>query len=171
VDHPLHLHRTDLVVRPWRVAALALAGVAALELVLLVAAGGALLARDEGPARAAKVAAATAPSTTRPAGAKAPAAAMLPRRKVGVVVLNGNGRQGAAGRAASRVTGRGYRVKAVANAPAAAYPRSLVMYRPGFAPEARRLAKDLGVSLVSPLDGMRPGQLRGAHTVLILGGR
>ena len=44
------------------------------------------------------------------------------------------------------------------------------MYRPGFAAEGRRLARDLGVGVVGPLDGMRPAQLHGAHAVLILGG-
>jgi hypothetical protein len=97
-------------------------------------------------------------------------AASLPRRKVGVVVLNGNGREGAAGAIAARAAGRGYRIRAVANAPAADYPRSIVMYRPGFAAEGRRLARDLRIGVVGPLDGMRPAQLHGAHAVLILGG-
>jgi hypothetical protein len=44
------------------------------------------------------------------------------------------------------------------------------MYRRGFEGEAQRLARDLGVKVVSPLDGVRPKQLHGAHTVLILGG-
>ena len=98
------------------------------------------------------------------------APAELPRRKVRVVVLNGNGRQGAAAAAAARVTGRGYRTGVVGNAPRHDYPRSLVMYRRGFEGEAQRLARDLGVQLVSPLDGMRPAQLHGAHAVYILGG-
>ena len=34
----------------------------------------------------------------------------------------------------------------------------------------QRLAHDLGVHVVSPLDGVRPGQLHGAQAVLILGG-
>lgn len=181
MDHPLQLDRTELVLRPWRTAVLALAAVAAVELVLLVLAGGVLLARaDAGPGTAvARPAAATATpratkQTAQPASAKGtsrtPAAAMLARRKIGLVVLNGNGRQGAAGGVAARASGRGYKIRAVANAPSADYPRSIVMYRPGFAPEGRRLARDLGIRVVSPLDGMRPGQLHGAHVVLILGG-
>ena len=39
----------------------------------------------------------------------------------------------------------------------------------GFEGEGRRLARDLGVKVVGPLDGMRPGQLHGAHAVFILG--
>jgi hypothetical protein len=49
------------------------------------------------------------------------------------------------------------------------FVRSVVMYRAGFAPEAQRLAKDLGIGMVGPLDGIRPGQLQGAHTVVVVG--
>jgi hypothetical protein len=173
VDHPLRLHHTELDPRRLRLAVAALAGVAAVELVLLVVAGGALLSRSDTTATAHGAAAKAHRADTassKPAKANAAAATELPRRKVAVVVLNGNGRQGAAGRAASRITHRGYRVRAVANAPSSSYPQSIVMYRPGFAPEAQRLAKDLGVKIVSPLDGMRPKQLHGAHAVFILGG-
>jgi hypothetical protein len=44
------------------------------------------------------------------------------------------------------------------------------MFRPGFEREARRLAKDLGVRRVVPLDGMRPAELQGAHVALVVGG-
>jgi hypothetical protein len=44
------------------------------------------------------------------------------------------------------------------------------MYRRGFEGEAQRLARDLGVKVVGPLDGVRPSQLHGAQAVLILGG-
>ncbi len=182
MDHPLRLERVEAL-RPWRIAVLALAGVAALELVLLVMAGGALLAKPERTAalrppvaRAAKAATAEAQAApakanvkTKSSRAATPAGIELPRRKVGLLVLNGNGRQGAAGAAASRARSRGYRIRGVANAPASDYPRTFVMFRPGFAPEAHRLARDLGVRVVVPLDGMRPSQLQGAHAVLILG--
>jgi hypothetical protein len=89
---------------------------------------------------------------------------------VTILVLNGNGRQGAAADAAARVEHRGYHVGLVANAPHHDYPQSIVMYRRGFEGEGQRLARDLGVHVVSPLDGMKPAQLHGAHAVLILGG-
>ena len=178
MDHPLRLDHADLAVRPWRTATLVVAGIAALELVLLVMLGGALLAKPETATRSAapsKTAAAKHAATPGPAPAKATkperaVAAQLPRRKVTVVVLNGNGRQGAAAAAASRVSGKGYRIGLVANAPSHDYATSLVMYRPGFKGEAQRLAHDLGVHVVSPLDGVRSGQLHGAQAVLILGG-
>ena len=178
MDHPLRLDHAELAVRPWRTATLVVAGIAALELVLLVMLGGALLAKPEhATARKATASKAVAAKhTTKPAPvAKATkpekaAPAQLPRRKVTVLVLNGNGRQGAAASAASRVSGKGYRIGLVANAPSHDYAASLVMYRPGFKGEAQRLARDLGVKVVSPLDGVRPGQLHGAQAVLILGG-
>jgi hypothetical protein len=173
VDHPIRLDRVELAVRPWRTATVLIAAVAAVELVLLVVVGGALLAKPEPKGAAARTNAAVAAQVTKPvtrARATKATPAELPRREVRVVVLNGNGRQGAAAAAAARVSGRGYRIGVVANAPRHDYPRSLVMYRRGFEGEARRLARDLGIQLVGPLDGMRPAQLHGAHAVFILGG-
>ena len=176
MDHPIRLESVELAVRPWRTAVLVVAAIAAVELILLVMLGGALLAKPTS-AHAGHATAthekATPKAKPRPAPTKttkAAAPAQLPRRKVTVVILNGNGRQGAAATAASRVSGRGYRIGLVANAPSHDYATSLVMYRPGFRGEASRLARDLGVKVVSPLDGVRPSQLHGAQAVLILGG-
>ena len=177
MDHPVRLDRVELAVRPWRTATIVIAAVAALELVLLVMIGGALLAKPDPTAAARRTApqkAVAVRNTTKPTPASTrtakASAAELPRRKVTVVVLNGNGRQGAAADEASRVARRGYRIGLVANAPSHDYATSLVMFRRGFEGEARRLARDLGVKVVSPLDGVRPSQLHGAHAVLILGG-
>jgi hypothetical protein len=184
VDHPLRLDRVELAVRPWQRATVLIAAVAAVELVLLIVACGALLAKPgaEAPRKAPTAKASSAKTPTAKASAPKTSAAKsvparvtkavpadLPRRRVRVVVLNGNGRQGAAALAASRVSGRGYRIGLVGNAPHHDYPRSVVMYRRGFEGEGRRLARDLGVHVVGPLDGMRPAQLNGAHAVVILG--
>jgi LytR cell envelope-related transcriptional attenuator len=165
---------------PWRAAALAASAIAAIELVLLVLVGGTLIAKpDSGQARTKatpKAGAAHAKPAAAPKAKPAPAAptpaAELPRRKVKVMILNGNGRTGAAASASGKVRQRGYRVGVVGNAPRADYPRSIVMFRPGFAGEAIRLARDLGIGAgaVGPLDGMRLRQLAGAHAVVILGG-
>jgi hypothetical protein len=179
VDHPARLD-TELGVQPWQRATLVFAVIAALELVLLIVAGGALLAKPHAVHRTAAQAA-TAPRPTRQTSravtakatkatpTRAPAAAELPRRKVKLVVLNGNGRQGAAAEAAAQVRRRGYHIGLVANAPRQDYPQTIVMYRRGFEGEGRRLARDLGVHVVGPLDGMTPAQLHGAQAVLILG--
>jgi hypothetical protein len=86
-----------------------------------------------------------------------------------VLVLNGNGRSGAAGEAASVVQSIGYKVSATGNARRMNFPRSIVMFRPGFKGEAKRLAKDVRVTSVTPLDGMRASDLGGAQLVLIVG--
>ena len=176
MDYPLH--HDDAIVRPWRTATFVAVAVAAVELLLLIVVGGALLAKpDHGAKRtaAAKPAArAGATKASRPAAVAAAksnrvVAAQLPRRKVRVLVLNGNGRQGAAAAAASRVSHRGYRIGGVANAPRSDFTRSLVMYRRGFEGEGRRLARDLGIRIVGPLDGLRAAQLQGAQAVLVIG--
>jgi hypothetical protein len=167
---PLDLART------WRRATYVAGAVAAVELVLLLILGGAVLGPAladaiKGAARE-QVFAAPEPAKravkAKPAKAKA-AVARLPRGRTEVMVLNGNGRNGAAGDAADRVRGRGYRLGEVGNAPRSDYARSIVMFRDGFRGEAERLARDLRIKVVAPLDGMRRGELKGAHTALILG--
>jgi LytR cell envelope-related transcriptional attenuator len=170
MSHPLSLPRIDLPVRQWRAAAIVLTGVAVAELVLLVVVGGAFLSRASNDTVALTKHRTTIVGKAKPAKSTPATAQALPRRKVGVLVLNGNGRTGAASIAASQVTQHGYRVRGVANAPTTEYSHSIVMYRPGFKSEGARLARDLGVTIVGPLDGMGPSQLHGAHTVLILGG-
>jgi hypothetical protein len=174
VDHPLRA-TGSLPLTVWRSAAVVAILVATVELVLLVVAGVALLTRDGSSATTAQRHTRTT-TQPRPAAARritthraTPPAAKLARGKVHVVVLNGNGRPGAAAAAASRVRQHGYRIGLVGNAARMSYRRSIVMYRPGFEGEGRRLAHDLGVKLVGPLDGMRAAQLHGAQTVLILG--
>lgn len=149
---------------PWRTIAVVAAGVATLELVGLVAVGTALFAKPMADkARAASIKHASAPAH------KAPARALLPRPKVSVTVLNGNGIAGAAATAAASVRVGGYKIRAVGNAPRTGYGQSVVMYRAGRRPEALRLARDLGIRLVSPLDGLRVRDLHHAQLAVVLG--
>jgi hypothetical protein len=173
------LQQPDRLVQPWRTAALVAAAVAAVELLVLVVVGGALIAKPSlsKPGHStAKAKSTAAVSSAKHATAvvkkphRAPAAAAhLARGKVRVLVLNGNGRQGAAAATASRVSRRGYRIGGVANAASSDFTRSLVMYRRGFEGEGRRLAHDLGIHIVGPLDGMRAAQLHGAQAVVVVG--
>ncbi len=177
MDHPLSAPApvaAEALVRPWRTAAYVAVAIAAVELVLLLAIGGGKLVgfvanSIEGAAEQQVLAPGKhkliPPVVRKPASA---AVAKRPRSKTVVMVLNGNGRTGAAAAAASRVQARGYKVGAVTNAPRQV-SRSIVMYKPGFAGEGRRLGRDLGVRLVTPLDGMRAGSLGRAHVVFILG--
>jgi hypothetical protein len=172
VDHPLAA--PDALIRPWRLAAYIAGAIAVAELLLLLVIGGGALVetvsqRVQLEARA-RALAPPKPAKQRIARKQTPvAASKTPRGRTVVMVLNGNGRTGAAASAASRVRGRGYRVGTVGNASSTDFARSLVMYKPGFAGEARRLAKDLRVKQVGPLDGIRARDLGRAHVVFILG--
>jgi hypothetical protein len=98
--------------------------------------------------------------------------AELPRSKTPVLVLNGNGITGAASATSLRVKALHYPVAGIGDASRRDFPRTIVMYRPGYQGEAERLARDLdlGANRAVPLDGMRPADLGRARLVLILGG-
>ena len=168
-------------VRPWRLAAFTAGAIATIELILLVVAAVALFAKPFADhvekTAAATVAKVAAQPLVSPRAQKAEVhakrvpAAKLDRRETSVLVLNGNGRTGAAGEAASVLHGLTYAIAGTADAPRRDFARSIVMYRRGYEGEAWRLAKDVRVKRVSPLDGMKAGDLQGAHVVLILGNR
>ena len=151
---------------PWRTIAVVTAAIATLELLALVIVGVVLIAKPV--MHRAQADAAAAPAKNKQA--KTSKRALLPRGSTSVTVLNGSGLAGAAAAQASRVRARGYVVGEVGNAPRTGYGRSVVMYRIGRRPEALRLARDLRIGLVSPLDGLRPRDLLGAHLAVVVGG-
>jgi hypothetical protein len=174
MDHPAQL----TTIRPWRSAALITGAIATVELVLLVVAAFIIFAEpfaDEVEKVAAEtVAEATAPPAPPAAKAKSKTkelavVAELPRRQTSVMVLNGNGRTGAASEAASVVQALHYLIAGTADAPRTDFSRSLIMFRPGFRGEAERLADDVRIKRVTPLDGLKSNDLGGAHVVLIVG--
>ena len=162
----------DALVRPWRTATLVASAIAAVELVLILILGVALLGkplserlRDTAQQRSLGIT--TTTTATRPKiGSAAP---RLSRAETTVLVLNGNGVSGAAHEAAARVESRGYSIGHVGNAKRTDFTRSVVMYRPGFRGEALRLARDLRIRIVGPLDGMRTRDLLGAHVAVVVG--
>ena len=93
----------------------------------------------------------------------------LARGETSVIVLNGNGRAGAAAASAEAVRRFGYTIGTVGNAPRSDFTRTLVMFRKGYQAEAARLAKDLDVKIVGPLDGLKTTDMLGAHVALIVG--
>jgi hypothetical protein len=155
---------------PWRTIAVVAAGIATLELVGLLVVGVALIARPVLHRAQGNAAAATAarPVVKKPVAPKL--GPMLPRHKVSVTVLNGNGVSGAAAAEASRARARGYVIGRVGNAPRGGYGHSVVMYRPGRRAEALRLARDLQIGAVSPLDGLRVRDLHAAKLAVVVGG-
>ena len=96
-------------------------------------------------------------------------AARLSRSHTGVLVLNGNGRAGAASSEASTLHALGYVVRGKGNAERQDYATTVVMYRKGFAGEGQRLARDLHVKIVGPLDGIARSELHGGQLVVVLG--
>jgi LytR cell envelope-related transcriptional attenuator len=157
------------LVRQWRTATIVASGVAAFELVLLLIVGIAIVSKPlAAHAKEAGITEATGIAKVKVASHPEPKAATLRRSQTSVLVLNGNGIAGAAATTASRARARGYVIRGTGNA-AHNYGRSVVMYRPGRLPEAKRLARDLGGALVGPLDGLTPRQLHGAQVVIVLG--
>jgi hypothetical protein len=166
----------DELVRPWRTATIVASLVAAVELVLLLGGAAMLLARPLSHAiRRHAEAVATAPAkpparhatvARKPAHHAAPA---LARSKTGVAVLNGNGRNGAAAAAAAHLHALGYRIASTGNARRQDYATTVVLYQRGYEPEAARLARDMHVKVIGPLDGMGRSQLHGGQLAVILG--
>jgi LytR cell envelope-related transcriptional attenuator len=169
VEHPVP---TDVLIRPWRTATLVASAVAAVELVIILAAGVILVGkpvtaklRDHAVDRQLGIPAAS-PTPKKPkVGSSVP---RLSRGETTVMVLNGNGISGAAHLAADRVRGKGYTIGEVGNAKRTDFMRSVVMYRPGYRGEALRLARDLRIKIVGPLDGMKVRDLMGAHLAVVV---
>lgn len=166
------------LVRPWRRATIAVSLVAAIELVALVACGAVLLAPPLARAlhrHAVKSAQAPKPKAPPTAAIVHHAAPVPkpshPRARTSVLVLNGNGRNGAAHDEASRLQNLGYRIAGAADARRHDYATTVVMYKAGFRAEGLRLAHDLHVGAVGPLDGVGVGSLQGGQLAVIIGAR
>src|SRR5919109_1695496 len=140
VDHAYLNTRT--VDTPWRTAAIVAAGVAAVELFILIVLGvvlGAKLASNhaekavttQSVTRSAAPAASQTATVSAPKGGSAAAPSKpLPRGRTSVIVLNGNGLPGAASVGADRVRRFHYLIAGTGNAPRSDFRRSVVMYRP-----------------------------------------
>jgi LytR cell envelope-related transcriptional attenuator len=162
----------EVLIRSWRTATLIASAIAAIELVLILILGVALLGkpltgrlRDTAKQRSLGITTTTKPTRPR-IGSSAP---QLSRSETTVLVLNGNGVTGAAHEAAARIESRGYSIGHVGNAKRSDFTRSVVMYRPGYRGEALRLARDLRIRIVGPLDGLGVRDLMGAHVALVVG--
>lgn len=151
---------------PWRAATVVVGGVALVELVALIAIGLAQLAPPPKP-HVTRTVARHVTQAKPVAHVDIPAVPLRPRSRVRVLVLNGNGVSGAASAQAARLQGDGYRIAGATNAARHDYAGSMVMYVPGWSREARRLARETGVRIVSPVDGRTP--LKGSTVILLLG--
>jgi hypothetical protein len=179
VDAPL-LTPHELI-RPWRRATVLASAIAAVELIVLIALGAKLLShplshviQEQAKTVAASTTAARAakpsPSLAKAIkDQKAPPGKARPRDKIAIMVFNGNGLNGAAGQAAGKLHGLGYKIAGTANAAHQNYATSVVMYKNGFRAEGIRLAHDLGVKVVGPLDGITGKALDGGQLAVIVG--
>jgi hypothetical protein len=165
VQHAEHIHHPGF---PWRAATLVVGVIAAAELVALIGIGAVHLAPKHHAAAAAKTVR-TPPAVHVRKVAPPPSHPLRARTDVRVLILNGNGVQGAAATEAARLQSAGYRIGAAQNAQRHDYAQSMVLYVPGWIKEARRLAHDTGIRLVAPVDGLRPAALEGSKAVVILG--
>ncbi|MDQ3874855.1 MAG: LytR C-terminal domain-containing protein [Actinomycetota bacterium] len=159
----------DGSVRPWRTLTLIATAVAVVEFFVIF---GAFAAKPL--VASLKEAAATQATKGGRGGLPKPppiAAPRVSRTETTVLVLNGNGRTGAAARTAARVRARGYPIGGVADARRTNYTQSIVMYRAGYRAEAHRLARDVRIRVVAPLDGIGRRELGGARLALIVGKR
>ena len=176
MDAPLPAPPESLV-RSWKTATIVASLVAAVELVLLLGAALLLLAKPLSHAMQRHAEAAAAPpavkhvkaATVKKVKRAHVPVAKLPRSKVGVIVLNGNGRTGAAGDAAARLDSLHYLVRSTGNARRDDYASSVVMYRRGYEGEGARLARDLHIKIVGPLDGLSTKALHGGQLAVVLG--
>lgn len=163
----------DALIRPWRRATIVASLIAAVELVVLLVAGFALVAKplSHSMQKQAEVHAITPTQhrTTKAATRVVAPVPKLTRYQTDVLVLNGNGRAGAASDAASRLRNFGYTISGTGNAPRTDYASTVVMFRPGYHGEASRLARDMHLKVVGPLDGLKPKQLLGAQVAIVLG--
>jgi hypothetical protein len=149
---------------PWRAAALAACALALAELAALLALAGIRLVHSH-PASQARL------EQTRPVpgtgqARKGQPVAVRPRSRVSILVLNGNGVAHAAGNEATRLLRLGYHRADAADAPTH-YASSLVLFRPGWEREAKRLARDARIRTVTPLDGHLVGA-GGRHQVVVV---
>jgi hypothetical protein len=156
---------------PWRGATLVVGTIAAIELLVLIG----IVALHLVPKQAVARMAAPVKTHARPVHHTVKTVAVVPsvplraRSRVHVLVLNGNGVQGAASTEAARLQSAGYRIGGSENAQRHDYARSMVLYVPGWVKEARRLAHDTGITLVAPVDGLTPAKLKASQAVVILG--
>jgi hypothetical protein len=156
----------------WRTATLVASGVAAAELLILIAIGVPMLAHSVSShvrTAAEHKVFAPEPEAKPQQQEQKDKTRLLPRRKTAIFVLNGNGRSGAAAQEGRKVHRLGYRIAGVGNASRTDYAHTIVMYRPGRRDEAKRLARDVHAKVVAPLDGMRLRDMMGAHVALVLG--
>jgi len=96
------------------------------------------------------------------------AAAKMQPSEVEVTVLNGTAVPGLAATYGDKVEGKGFKLGAVTNS-SSSFSESVVMFTRGHAPEARQVAKQLGISKLQLMTGEIESVSAGAKVAVIVG--
>jgi hypothetical protein len=100
-------------------------------------------------------------------GAKQAAAKVKPS-EIEVTVLNGTSVPGLAATFGDKVEGKGFSLGAVTNS-SSSFAESVVMFRRGHKPEARKVAKQLGIQKTQMMNGEIEAAAAGADVAVIVG--
>ncbi len=96
------------------------------------------------------------------------AAAKVQPSDIEVTVLNGTATEGLAGTYGDKVENKGFRLGAVSNTEQS-FEASVVMFERGHAPEARKVAKQLGISKVELMSPEVKSASAGANVAVVVG--
>lgn len=88
--------------------------------------------------------------------------------RVEVAVLNGTATPDLASRFSDKISGKGFQIGAVTNSQSS-FAASVVMFKPGFKPEAQMVAKDLKISKVRPMTGDIASTASTANVAVVIG--
>lgn len=88
--------------------------------------------------------------------------------EIEVTVLNGTAVPGLAARFGDKVERKGFQLGAVTNS-SSSFVESVVMYKPGHAPEGRRVARTLGIGRLRPMTSEIGSVAAGAPVAVIVG--
>jgi hypothetical protein len=100
-------------------------------------------------------------------GAKQAAAKVKPA-EIEVSVLNGTSVPGLAATFGDKVEGKGFSLGAVTNS-SSSFEESVVMFKAGHKPEARKVAKQLTIAKVQPMNGEIQSVSAGADVAVVVG--
>jgi hypothetical protein len=102
------------------------------------------------------------------AGGAKQAAAKVKPAEIEVSVLNGTSVPGLAATYGDKVEGKGFSLGAVTNS-SSSFEASVVMFKAGHKPEARKVAKQLGIAKVQPMSGEIESVSAGADVAAVVG--
>jgi len=101
-------------------------------------------------------------------GSSKQAAAKVKPSEIEVTVLNGTSVAGLAATFGDEVESKGFNLGAVTNS-SSSFEESVVMFKPGHKTEARKVAKQLGISKLQPMNAEIQSVSAGANVAVIVG--